>query len=167
MTRNTDHGILINTYKEDCGRRDGGRRGPIPQFDCMKPDAVPFTSNFLKGRNPDEFREVEDFRARFEEMLLVKLDDVIDNSHFRDRGHFLPPEDVKAIAQVLHVLTRDSWTNADLDRFDTSWRDAMQSDFFAEAFESIRFRIENAVRSARARLAESRGAVNYEQGELW
>jgi hypothetical protein len=67
----------------------------------------------------------------------------------------------------LGVLTSGSWTEADLDRFDAFWRDAMRSDFFAEAFESIRFRIENAVSSARARLAESRGPGEYEQGELW
>ena len=133
----------------------------------MVPDAVPSAPNVLKERNPDEFREVEDFRLRFEEMLLVKLDDVIDNPRFRDRGKFLPRDDLKTIAQVLRVLTHDSWTEADLDRFDASWRDAMQSDFFAEALESIRFRIENAVRSARARLAESRGGGVYEQGELW
>jgi hypothetical protein len=133
----------------------------------MMPDEVPSTLNLLKERNPDVFREVEDFRARFEEMLLAKLDDVISNPRFRDRGHFLPAEDVKAIAQVLHVLTRDSWTEANLDCFDAFWWNAIRSDLFAEAFESIRFRIENAVSLARTRLAESRGLANCKQGELW
>ena len=109
----------------------------------------------------------EDFRARFEEMLLDTLDNVLDNTRYRDRGHFLPRDDVKAIAQVVHVLTSDSLTEDQLDQFDGSWRDAMRSDFFAEAWESNRFRIENAVETARTRLVEARGVSNCTQGTFW
>jgi hypothetical protein len=125
------------------------------------------TSNQLKERHPDKFKEVQEFRARFEEMLLAKLEDVIGNPRFPDRGHFLPREDARAIAHVLEVLTRDSWTEYDLNQFSANWREAMRSDLFAEAFESIRFRIENAIGLARARLAEFRGAGEFQQGELW
>jgi hypothetical protein len=133
----------------------------------MTPDAVPCTPNVLKERNPDEFKGVEEFRALFEEMLLARLEDVLCNPRFRDRGHFLPRDDVRAIAQVLHVLTRKSWTKDDLDRFDASWRDAMRSDLFAEAFESVRHRIQNAVHAGRESLAEQHGARDVTQGTLW
>ena len=103
----------------------------------------------------------------FEESLLDTLDNVLDNPRYRDRGHFLPRDDVRAIARVVRVLTSDSWTEDQLDQFDTSWRDAMRSDFFAEAFETMRFRIENAVKTARVRLVESRGVGGCTQGTLW
>ena len=111
--------------------------------------------------------EVMDFRTRFEELLLDKLDNVLDNPRYRDRGHFLPRDDLKAIAQVVRVLTSDSWTEENLDQFDTKWREALRSDFFAEAFESVRFRIENAVQTGRARLAAEPGPHGVTQGTFW
>src|SRR6266446_5474875 len=110
----------------------------------MTPDSPPSTPNPLKERDPELFLEIEDFRLRFEEILLDTLDSVLDNPRYRDRGHFLLRDDVRAIARVVRVLTSDSWTEDQLDQFDPSWRDAMRSDFFAEAFETIRFRVENA-----------------------
>jgi hypothetical protein len=134
---------------------------------CMTPEPEPSTPNAIKERDPELFKEVQEFRARFEDILLDKLDNILDNPAFRDRGHFLPRDDVKAIAQVIRVLTRDSWTEEHLDQFDTTWRKAMRSDFFAEAFESIRFRIENAVDTARARVLERPGMSGATQGTLW
>ena len=133
----------------------------------MTPDSPPFTPNALKERDSELFMEIAEFRARFEEILLDKLDNVLDNPRYRDRGHFLPRDDVKAIARVVRVLTSDSWTEDQLDQFDASWRDAMRSDFFAEAFEPIRFRVENAVKTARARLVETRGVGGCMQGMFW
>src|SRR5438046_3013728 len=118
----------------------------------MTPEPEQSTPNALKERDPELFNEVQEFRARLEETLLDKLDNILDNPAFRDRGHFLPRNDVKAIAQVIRILTRDSWTEEHLDLFGAAWREAMRSDFFAEAFEATRFRIENAVNTARTRL---------------
>jgi hypothetical protein len=133
----------------------------------MTPDSPSSTPNTLKVRDPELFAEIQDFRVRFEEMLLDKLDNVLASPRYGGRGHFLPDGDVRAIAWVVRVLTSDSWTEHQLDQFDTSWRDAMRSDFFAEVFESIRFRIRNAVDAARNRLVETRGVGDITQGTLW
>lgn len=113
------------------------------------------------------FDEVRVFRARFEEILLADVDRVLDDPRFRDRGNFIPPEDTKAIAQVIRVLTKQDWSLDDLDRLAASWRDAMRSDFFAEAFESIRFRVDNTVNAGRSRLNETNRASSVTQGMLW
>jgi hypothetical protein len=134
---------------------------------CMTPEPEEITPNALKERDPELFKEVGGFRARFEEMLLDKLDNVLDNPAFRDRNHFLPRDDVKTIAHVIRILTSDTWTDGQLDQFDVSWREAMRSDFFAEAFEPMRFRIENAVTTARARLLEQPSIGSFTQGTLW
>ena len=133
----------------------------------MTPDSLPSTPNPLKERHPEVFMEIDGFRLRFEEILLDKLDNVLDNPRHRDRGHFLPRDDVRAIARVVRVLTSDSWTEDQLDHLDASWRDAFRSEFFAEAFETIRFRIENAAETARKRLVEARGVGSCTQGTLW
>jgi hypothetical protein len=133
----------------------------------MTPDSPSSIPNTLKLRDPDLFTEIQDFRARFEEMLLDKLDNVLDNPRYLDRGHFLPRDDVRAIAWVIRVLTSDRWSEDQLDQFDASWRDAMRSDLFAEAFESIRFRIRNAVDAARNHLIEEPGNSGVTQGTLW
>jgi hypothetical protein len=132
----------------------------------MTPETEQSTPNALKERDLALFKEVQEFCARFEDLLLEKLDTIL-NPAFRDRGHFLPRDDVKAIAQVLQVLTRDSWAEEHLHQFDAMWRKAMRSDFFAEAFESIRFRVENAVDTARTRLLERPGISGVSQGTLW
>jgi hypothetical protein len=133
----------------------------------MTPDSPPSTPNPLKERDPELFKEIGDFRARFEEILLDKLDNVLDGPRHWDRGHFLPRDDVRAIARAVRVLTSDSWTEDQLDQFDASWRDAMRSEFFAEAWESNRFRIENAVHTARARLIETSVVGGVTQGAVW
>jgi hypothetical protein len=125
------------------------------------------TPNVLKERDPALFTEVEDFRATLEEILLDKLDNVLNNPAFRHHGQFLPRDDLKAIAQVMSVLTRDSWGEEHLDQFDASWREAMRSDFFAAAFETKRFRIENAVNTARNDLSQKREVNSVTQGTLW
>lgn len=133
----------------------------------MTPDLAPSTPNLLKERDPELLGEVKDFRVRFEEMMFDTLDNVLDNPRFRDRGHFLPRDDVRAIARVIRVLTNESWTEDQLDQFDATWRDAMRSGFFAEAWESCRFRIQNAVETARTRLVEARSVRGCTQGMLW
>lgn len=132
----------------------------------MTPGTESSTPNLLKERDPELFKEVQGFRARFEDILLDKLDNILSPA-FRDRGHFLPLDDLKIIATVIRVLARDTWTEKHLDQFDATWREAMRSDFFAEAFESIRFRIENAMASARARLLDKPGVGDVTQGTLW
>ncbi|HZZ78908.1 MAG TPA: hypothetical protein VFE62_10345 [Gemmataceae bacterium] len=124
-------------------------------------------TNILEERDPDVLLELREFRARFEEMLLDTLDHVTDNPRYRGRGQFLPPDDIRAIAREVRILTADSWTQDHLDQFDASWRDAMRSDLFAEAFESIRFRIENAVNAARILLADRRTPAFTVQPTLW
>jgi hypothetical protein len=133
----------------------------------MTPEPEKSTPNALKERHHDLFKEVDEFRARFEEILLDKLDNVLDNPAYRDPCNFLPRDDVKAIAYVLRVLTADSWQNELLDQFDASWRKAMRSDYFAEAFESIRFRVITAVDAARVRLVENPANGGVTQGTLW
>ena len=133
----------------------------------MTPESKKSTPNAIKQRDPELFKEVEQFRARFEEILLDKLDNVLDNPAFRDRGNFLPRDDVKAIAYVLRILTADSWKDEQLNQFDASWRTAMRSDYFAESFESIRFRVMNAVDAARKRLVEKPATSGVTQGTLW
>jgi hypothetical protein len=123
--------------------------------------------NVLMQHDRSLFEEVQAFRARFEDILLATVDRVLDDPQFRDRGNFLPPEDTKAIAQVIRVLTKEEWGLDDLDRIAASWRDAMRSDFFAEAFESIRFRVEKAVSAGRSRLNEMNRAGTVTQGLLW
>ena len=136
-------------------------------IDHMTPDSTPSTPNPLKERDPELFMEIEGFRARFEEILLDTLDNVLHSPRYRDRGHFLPRDDVRAIARVIRFLTSDSWTEDHVDQFDASWRDAMRSEFFAEAWESSRFRIENAVETARTQLIEARGVSGCTQGTFW
>jgi hypothetical protein len=133
----------------------------------MTPEPRKSTPNALKERDPELFREVEEFRARFEEILLDKLDNVLDNPTCRDRGNFLPRDDVKAIAYVLRVLTAEFWQDQHLDQFDAAWRRAMRSDYFAEAFETSRFRVMNAVDAGRSRLVEKSGNSGVTQGTLW
>jgi hypothetical protein len=133
----------------------------------MTPAPEQSTPNALKERDPELFKEVDEFRARFEEILLEKLENVLASPTYRDRGNFLPHDDVKAIAYVLRVLTADSWKEDDLDQFDASWRIAMRSDYFAEAFESIRFRVMNATDAARERLIKESGNSGVTQGTLW
>ena len=132
----------------------------------MTPETESSTPNLLKERDPELFKEVQEFRDRFEEMLLDKLDNVLSPA-FRDRGHFLPRDDVKIVAEVIRILTRDTWSEKHLDQFDATWREAMRSDFFAEAFESIRFRIQNAIDTARGRLLARPGVDGVTQGTLW
>ncbi len=133
----------------------------------MTPTTTPSTPNPLEARHPELFAEVKEFRNRFEEMLLASVDEVLDNPRFRDRGHFLPKSDLKAIAQVMRVLTSESWNQESYDRFDAHWKDALRSDLFAEAFESIRFRIENAVQTGRARLTTGLDSHGVTQGTFW
>ena len=131
--------------------------------------AEPKTSipNVLMKHDRSLFDEIRAFRARFEEILLADVDRVLDDPSFRDRGSFLPPDDTIAIAQVIRVLTKEEWTFDDLDRFAAFWRDAMRSNFFADEFESIRFRVENAVNAGRSRLNETNRASTVTQGTLW
>lgn len=131
--------------------------------------AEPTTSipNVLMQHDRSLFEEVQTFRARFEDILLADVDRVLDDPQFRDRGFFLPPGDIVAIAQVIRVLTKEEWVLDDLDRLAACWRDAMRSDFFAETFESIRFRVENAVQEGHHRLTEPRGTRGVTQGSLW
>jgi hypothetical protein len=131
--------------------------------------AEPKTSvpNVLMEQDRSLFDEIQAFRARFEDILLADVDRVLDDPRFRDRGNFLPLEDTKAIARVIRVLTKTEWTLDDLDCLAAFWRDAMRSDFFAEAFESIRFRVENAVNAGRSRLNETNRASTVTQGTLW
>jgi hypothetical protein len=133
----------------------------------MTPESESSTPNLLKERDARLFQEIKDFRAQFEEMLLDNVDNVLAGPRYRDRGNFLPRDDTRAIAQVISVLTREEWTAENLDQFDGSWRHAMRSGFFAEAFETIRFRIENAVNACRARLLEKPGVGSVTQGTLW
>jgi len=133
----------------------------------MRSDSENSTPNVLKERDPELFRELDDFRARFEEMLFDKLDNVLNNPAYRDRGHFLPRDDLKAIAKVISALTREHWSEEHLDQFDAFWREAMRSDYFAEAFEPVRFRVRNAVETARNRLAEKAEISGVTQGTLW
>jgi hypothetical protein len=106
------------------------------------------TPNPLKERAPDLFKEIEEFRARLENILLADLDSVLDNPAFRDRGHFLARDDLRAIARVVRILTKESWNEADVNQFDAAWRDALRCDYFGDAFESIRHRIQACVQAA-------------------
>jgi hypothetical protein len=133
----------------------------------MTPDTEPSTPNLIRERDARLFEELKDFRAQFEEILLDNVDNVLASPSYRDRGNFLPRDDTKAIAQVVRILTSEEWTAEQLEQFDGSWRHAMRSDFFAEAFESIRFRIETAVDVARARVLEKAEITGVTQGTLW
>jgi len=125
------------------------------------------TPNVIKERDPELFKELNEFRARFEEILCDKLDNVLGNPAYRDRGRFLPRDDLKAIAKVISVLTKEHWSEEHLDQFDAFWREAMRSGYFAEAFESVRFRVKHAVETARNRLAEKADISGVTQGTLW
>jgi hypothetical protein len=133
----------------------------------ITPELEHTTPNAIKDRDPELFQEVKDFRARFDEIVADSLDNVLDNPVFRDRGRFLPRDDLKTIAGVLRILTRDDWSEENLDQFDSFWRQAMQSDFFVEAFETIRFRIRNAVETGRNALYDKRTVSSVSQGTLW
>ena len=52
------------------------------------------------------------------------------------------------------VLVKDQWTQQDFDTFDTYWRDAIRSEFFAEEFEAERHKIQASVQTARTKLKE-------------
>jgi hypothetical protein len=132
--------------------------------------ATPTTPNALKEHAPDLFHDIEDFRARLENILLVKLDSVLDNPACRDRGHFLPRDDLRAIAHVVRILTKESWNEEDFVRFEAGWREAMRCDYFADAFESIRHRIQALVENGRAKLLEPKvpaTAAKVTQRTLW
>jgi len=93
------------------------------------------------------------FRDLVTDMLLDKLAAVA----FRDPGFRAERcrhsfEDVKAVAQVLRVLTKESWDSADLTLFDRFWPDTTRSDLFGKEFESERYRIGHHVADARKAL---------------
>ena len=136
----------------------------------MKQIDLPSMPNLLKERDPELVKELSAFRSRLGDLLLDKLDAVLDDPLFRDRGKFLPLEDLRPIAHILRILTKDSWTEEDLDLFDASWRDACRSDLFGDEFESSRHCIKIATESARMRLLEEQtGAeeLTMRQPTLW
>lgn len=125
---------------------------------------VSTTPNPLKTRDAELFDELTRFRARFEGICIAPLDTLLNDRTSCDRGHFLPREDIKAVAHILQILTKNSWTPTDIAKFDEFWRHTMRSDFFADEFESSRFRIQGAVDAARTELAEH---PIVEQPTLW
>jgi hypothetical protein len=122
-----------------------------------KPFSVP---NPLKDRAPELLQQLTDFRARIYDMLLDQLAALT----LRDpafRAHACPHslDDVKAVTQVLRVLTKSSWDADDLKIFDACWRQASFSDLFADECEAERHRIQHCMVAARKALVPSRRAA--------
>ena len=120
------------------------------------------TPNLLKARDPELARELKAFRSRLGDLLLDRLDTLMASPRFRE----LPLDlgDLNAIARVLSVLDKESWTQADLDAFDDDWRAAMRSELFGGEFESSKHRIQASVDAARRHLLEE---PEVAQGTLW
>jgi hypothetical protein len=122
------------------------------------------TSNPLTRRDPELAKELTAFRARLGELLFDKLETALGRPEFRGGRSLFDLDDLKAVLQVLRVLAKPSWTEDDLDLFDENWRDAMRSNLFGAEFESSRFRIQNAVETARIQLLEEPAVI---QSTLW
>jgi hypothetical protein len=107
----------------------------------------------LRDREPELTDRLSAFRAGVYDMLL----DALALTQVRDLNFQTPPcphpyQDVRATAQILRVLTKESWTANDLKLFDACWREATLSDLFADAFETDRHRIQHAIDAARQQL---------------
>jgi hypothetical protein len=121
----------------------------------------PSTPNPLLTREPELAERLATFRPIVQNMLLDKLAAVtLREPAFRVRECPHPLEDVKAAAQVLRVLTRDSWDQDDMTVLDACWRQAAHSALFSEEFEAERHRILNCVEAGRQQLLAPRGTAH-------
>ncbi len=86
-------------------------------------------------------------------MLLDKLAaTALNDPAYRAEQCPHPLEEVKATAQILRMLTRQSWDAGDFCIFDAFWRDATRSTLFGEEFEAERHRIQHCVEAGRQEL---------------
>ena len=72
------------------------------------------------------------------------------------------------MGETLRILTKDAWTQADLDRLDDCWRTASRSDLFADEFEAERHRIQHSAEAAAKQLdREPAEEPGFRQPTLW
>jgi hypothetical protein len=125
----------------------------------------PSTPNPLLTREPELAERLAAFRPIVHDMLLDKLAAVtLREPAFRVRECPHPLEDVKAAAQILRVLTRDSWDQDDMTVLDACWRQATQSLLFGEEFEAERHRILSSVEAGRRQLLAPQGTAHRVPG---
>jgi hypothetical protein len=123
------------------------------------------TPNLLLSRERELADRLAAFRPAVNDMLLDKLAaTMLRDPAFRVHECPHPMEDVKAVAQVLRVLTRDSWDQDDMTVLDACWRQAMHSALFAEEFEADRHRIRRCIEAARQQLFTLPGAARRVPG---
>ena len=104
------------------------------------------TPNPLLQRDPGLIEQLAAFRLVVNDMLLDKLAAArLHEPNFRAEMCPHSLEEVKAVVQVLRVLTRPSWDEDDLDIFDACWREAVRSGLFGDEFEAERHRIQQCV----------------------
>jgi hypothetical protein len=111
------------------------------------------TPNPIGDRDPELLRHLTEFRLQLGDMLLGALEPLLNDPRFRLGDHRDPVEGIYAAAHVLKVLTKNYWTEEDVELFDRHWPAAIRSDLFADEFEADRFSIQVAAESASKELA--------------
>jgi hypothetical protein len=108
----------------------------------------PSVPNPLVKADPELVERLTAFKLHVYDMLINKLAaKTAPELGFRTDQCTQPLEDMTATAQVLFVLTRQSWDRDDLTILDTYWRQASHSTLFGEEFEAERHRIRHQVQA--------------------
>ena len=123
------------------------------QREATEPLTIP---NPLAREEPELAAQLVAFRLKVDDMLLDKLAaKALADPGFRASQCQHPMDDVTATAQLLRVLTKESWDMDDLAILDACWHQALNSGLFGDEFEAERHRIRYYVDIGRERLLAS------------
>jgi hypothetical protein len=116
--------------------------------------------NLLNLRDPELVRRLRDFRRHVHDLLLDLLAGAPPKDMpFRSDQQPHALEEVIATAQVLRVLGKETWRQADMEILERFWRPAWQSDLFADEFEADRHRIQHQIESAKDQFLSGRRSL--------
>ena len=116
--------------------------------------------NLLSLRDPELVRRLQDYHKRVHDLLLDLLaGPTPKGTEFRSDQHPRSLEDVIATAQVLRVLSKESWRHADMEILERFWRPAWRSDLLADEFEAERHRIQHQFDSAKDQFLSGRRSL--------
>jgi len=116
--------------------------------------------NPLLDRAPELVERLAAFRVVVQDMLLDKLAaTALNDPAFRAEQCPHSLEEVKATAQILRMLTKQSWDSGDFTIFDAFWRTAAFSELFSDKFEPERHRIQHCVEAGRQELRTGERAL--------
>jgi hypothetical protein len=128
-------------------------------------DKAPSTLNPLAVRDRELLRQLNLFRGKLADVLLEVFQSLLDDPRCRLGNQLEPLEGIHAAAQVVRVLTKDAWTEEDLNVFEAHWQAAIRSPLFGGEFEADRHRLQLLAKTAREQLIEAEKGVK--QPTLW